>query len=108
MGDKRFAAALLAAPACSYAGRSAGPNGPDGAADELAHDRTNPCHPSHLRRYGVRPVGFFYGAFRPHLDQMQHAPINNSARHRLEKVGVRNAPEVVREVGVNDFRVATK
>jgi hypothetical protein len=23
--------------------------------DELAHDRINPCHPSHLRRYGVRP-----------------------------------------------------
>jgi hypothetical protein len=25
------------------------------------------------------------------------------ARHRLEKVGMRNAPEVVREVGVDDF-----
>jgi hypothetical protein len=24
---------------------------------------------------------------------MQHAPINDPARHRLEKVGVRNAPE---------------
>jgi hypothetical protein len=28
-------------------------------------------------------VGFFHGAFQPHLDQMQHAPINNSARYRL-------------------------
>jgi len=37
---------------------------------------------------------------------MQHAPINNSARYRLYKLGMRNAPEVVREVGVNDFRVA--
>ena len=37
---------------------------------------------------------------------MQHAPINDPARHRLEEFGVRNAPEVVREVGVHDFRVA--
>jgi hypothetical protein len=37
---------------------------------------------------------------------MQHAPINNSARYRLYKLGMRNASEVVREVGVNDFRVA--
>jgi hypothetical protein len=29
------------------------------------------------------PIGFFYGAFQPHLDQVQHAPINNSARHRF-------------------------
>jgi hypothetical protein len=28
-------------------------------------------------------IGFFHGAFQPHLDQMQHAPINNPARHRL-------------------------
>jgi len=39
---------------------------------------------------------------------MQHAPINNPARYRLEKVGMRNAPEVVREVGVDDFRVTTE
>src|SRR5262245_47962503 len=53
-------------------------------------------------------VGFFDGAVQPHLDQMQHAPINDTARHRLEKVGMRNAPEVVREVGVHDFRMATE
>src|SRR5215469_14070166 len=53
-------------------------------------------------------VGFFNGAVQPHLDQMQHAPINDTARHRLEKVGMRNAPEVVREVGVHDFRMATE
>jgi hypothetical protein len=28
-------------------------------------------------------IGFFYGAFRLHLDQMEHAPINNPARYRL-------------------------
>jgi hypothetical protein len=28
-------------------------------------------------------IGFFYGAFQPHLDQMQHAPINNPARYRF-------------------------
>ena len=53
-------------------------------------------------------VGFFDGAVQPHLDQMQHAPIDNPARHRLEKVGMRDAPEVVREVGVHDFRMATE
>ena len=37
---------------------------------------------------------------------MQHAPINNSARHRFQQLGVWNASEVVREVGINDFRVA--
>jgi hypothetical protein len=39
---------------------------------------------------------------------MQHAPINDTARHRLEKVGMRNAPEVVREVAVHDFRIARR
>ena len=28
-------------------------------------------------------VGFFHGAFRPNLDQMEHAPISNLARYRL-------------------------
>jgi hypothetical protein len=28
-------------------------------------------------------IGFFYRAFQPHLDEMQHAPINNPARYRL-------------------------
>jgi hypothetical protein len=28
-------------------------------------------------------VGFFHGTFQPHLDQMQHAPINNPTCHRL-------------------------
>src|SRR5215475_1425203 len=53
-------------------------------------------------------VGFFHGTFQPHLDQMQYAPINDPARYRLEKFGMRNAPEVVRVIGVNDFRVAAK
>jgi hypothetical protein len=39
---------------------------------------------------------------------MQHAPIDDSARHRLEYFGVWNASEVVREVGVTDFRMAAK
>ena len=38
-------------------------------------------------------VGFFYGALQPHLDQMQHAPINNPARHRLHQLGMGDAPE---------------
>ena len=28
-------------------------------------------------------VGFFDGAVQPHLDQMQHASINDPTRHRL-------------------------
>src|ERR1700694_2707519 len=39
---------------------------------------------------------------------MQNAPINNPARYRLDQLGVGNAPEVVREVGVDDFRVASE
>jgi hypothetical protein len=52
-------------------------------------------------------VGFFHGAFQPHLDEMQHAPVNNSARYRLYQLGMGDASEVVREVGINDFRVAS-
>ena len=63
--------------------------------------RRRTCLPSSI-------VGFFHGAFQPHLDQMQHAPINDPTRHRLEKFGVRNAPEVVREVGIDDVRAAAK
>ncbi len=39
---------------------------------------------------------------------MQHAPINDPARYRLEKLGMGNAPEVVPEVGVHNFRMAAK
>ena len=53
-------------------------------------------------------VGFFNGALQPHLDQMQHAPINDASRERAHQFGVRNASEVVREVGVDDFRVASE
>jgi hypothetical protein len=28
-------------------------------------------------------IGFFYGAFQPHLDQMQHAPINEVRTGRV-------------------------
>ena len=39
---------------------------------------------------------------------MQHAPIDDPACYRLQKLGMGNAPEVVREVRVYDFRVAAK
>jgi hypothetical protein len=39
---------------------------------------------------------------------MKHAPIDDPARCRLEKLGMRNAPEVVREVGVHHIRMAAK
>ena len=39
---------------------------------------------------------------------MEHAPIDDPTRNRLEKVGMGNAPEVVREVSVYDFGVAAE
>jgi hypothetical protein len=39
---------------------------------------------------------------------MKHALIDDPARHRLEQVGMRNASEVVREVGVHHFPMAAK
>ena len=39
---------------------------------------------------------------------MQHAPIDDAPRERAHQFSVRNASEVVREVGVHDFRVAAE
>ena len=39
---------------------------------------------------------------------MKHAPIDDATRNRLEQVGMGNAPEVVREVGVHHFPMAAK
>ena len=39
---------------------------------------------------------------------MQHPPICDATRKRTHQFGVWNASEVVREVGVDDFRVASK
>ena len=53
-------------------------------------------------------VGLLHGAFQPHLDQMQHAPVHDAPRKRQHQFGVRNGPEVVRKVGVYNFRVASE
>ncbi len=39
---------------------------------------------------------------------MQHAPVHDASRERQHQFGVWNGPEVVREVGVYDVRVATE
>src|SRR5580704_1642605 len=82
-------------------------------------ERGEPCRmPRRLSRASVVRV------LRPRLSvsstgQSSHILIRCSTRrstirratdlsHRLEKVGMRNAPEVVREVGVHDFRVAAE
>jgi hypothetical protein len=39
---------------------------------------------------------------------MQHAPIDNASRERAHQFGVGNAAEVIGEVSVNDFRVASE
>jgi site-specific DNA recombinase len=53
-------------------------------------------------------VAFLHGAFQPHLDQMQHPPVHDAPRERQHEFGVRNGPEVVGEVGVYDFRMASE
>jgi hypothetical protein len=53
-------------------------------------------------------VGLLDGAFQPHLDQMQHTPVDDPARHRFHKFGMGNAPEEIREVGIDDFPVPAK
>src|SRR5450755_465147 len=53
-------------------------------------------------------VSLLHGAFQPHLDQMQHAPVHDAPRKRQHQFGVRNGPEVVREVGVYNFRMASE
>jgi hypothetical protein len=39
---------------------------------------------------------------------MQHAPINDPARNRFHQLGMWNAAEKVREVGVDDVPVSTE
>jgi hypothetical protein len=29
-------------------------------------------------------ISFFYGTFQPHHDEMQHAPIDDTARYRFQ------------------------
>ena len=53
-------------------------------------------------------VGFLYGALQPHLDQMQHTPVDDPARYRFHEFGMANAPKEIREVGIDDFPVSAK
>ena len=52
-------------------------------------------------------IGFFYGGFQPHLDQMQHRSVDDPTIHRLEQLGVRKTIEVATEIGVNNFSMAS-
>jgi hypothetical protein len=36
--------------------------------------------------------------------QMQHTPVNDPARQRFQQIGMRNGPEVVRQVGIDHVR----
>ena len=61
------------------------------------------------RRLPASVIGLFHGAFQPHLDQMQHPPIHNASRERAHQFGMWNrGTEIVREVGVHDFRMAVE
>ena len=48
-------------------------------------------------------VGFFDRSFQPHLDQVQHGPINYPPSHRLHKLGMGDSIEVAAQVRVNDL-----
>jgi len=50
-------------------------------------------------------VGLFDRHVQPHLDQMQHLPIEDPTRHRLHRLGVRDRIEVRGEIRVNDLRM---
>ena len=43
---------------------------------------------------------------QPHLDQMQHVPIDNSPSHALHEFGVWNGVKVLRQIGVHHIVVA--
>jgi site-specific DNA recombinase len=43
---------------------------------------------------------------QPHLDQMQHVPIDNSPSHALHQFGVWNGIKVLRQIGVHHIVVA--
>jgi len=44
--------------------------------------------------------------FEPHLDEMQHMPVDDPAGHGPEQVRVRNAVEIARQIGVYHVGVA--
>jgi hypothetical protein len=50
-------------------------------------------------------VGFLNHSFQPHLDQMQHRSVDDSASHRSEKFGMRKTIEVATEIYVNNFSI---
>jgi hypothetical protein len=51
-------------------------------------------------------VVFFNWNFQPHLEQMQHRPIDDPSSHRLHQFGVWNVIEVATEIRVNNLSMA--
>jgi hypothetical protein len=45
------------------------------------------------RVFGPRSSVFFNGALQPLLDQMQHAPVNDAARQRLQQFSMGMLPK---------------
>ena len=50
-------------------------------------------------------VGLFHWCHEPHLDQPQEVPIADAPGQRLQELGVWDAVEVTRQVGVDDLGV---
>jgi hypothetical protein len=52
-------------------------------------------------------VRLFDGSFQPHLDQMKHRPIDDSASYRLQKFSVWKGIKVATEICIDDFLMAS-
>ena len=50
-------------------------------------------------------VPLFHRCLKPHLDQMQHAPVNYPARHRCEKFRVWDRVKIRGKIRVDDLRI---
>jgi len=52
-------------------------------------------------------IRFFDRSFHPHLDQMEHVPVHDSASYRLHKLGMRKSVKVGAEIRIYDFSMAS-
>ena len=73
---------------------------------------TPPCGVPRLLLLAARhaPLPFLVPLFdrclQPHLDQMQHVPIDDAPRHALHQFAVRDRVEVFGQIGVHHIGVA--
>ena len=76
-----------------------------GSHDSALRRATTASLPTADPRFAVL-VPFRDRNLQPHLDQMQHVPIDNPPSHALHKLGMRNGIKVLRQIGVHHIVVA--